>query len=201
MGLEFGRSKVESSPNSFESLISIWSSDSAAPDRRAITTRSRSVANSDRRDLNQARIRRLKRLRTTAFPTFRLAVIPSRDPGCPEVLNILDLLDFTTTGAVIKTISRCACRRPRRNTRRKSRESRSRSDRRKRPVSSLMIYLDATVAASRLRPFARRRFRIARPAFVFIRSLKPCLRRRLIRLGWNVRFIAAEPHSRLFVFQ
>ncbi len=44
-------------------------------------------------------------------------------------------------------------------------------------------YFDATVAANRLRPFARRRFRIARPAFVFIRSRKPCLRRRLIRLG------------------
>ena len=63
-----------------------------------------------------------------------------------------------------------------------------------------MIYLDATVAASRFRPFARRRFKIARPAFVFMRSLKPCLRRRLIRLGWYVRFIAADPHSRLFYF-
>lgn len=63
------------------------------------------------------------------------------------------------------------------------------------------VYLDATVAASRFRPFARRRFKIARPAFVFIRSRKPCLRSRLIRLGWYVRFIAADPHSRLFVFQ
>ena len=63
------------------------------------------------------------------------------------------------------------------------------------------VYLDATVAASRFRPFARRRFKMARPAFVFIRSRKPCLRSRLIRLGWYVRFIAADPHSRLFVFQ
>lgn len=55
-------------------------------------------------------------------------------------------------------------------------------------------YLEATVAARRLRPFARRRFRIARPDLVFIRSRKPCLRRRLIRLGWNVRFIGADPH-------
>ena len=44
-------------------------------------------------------------------------------------------------------------------------------------------YLEATVAARRLRPLARRRFRIARPDLVFIRSRKPCFRRRLIRLG------------------
>ena len=44
-------------------------------------------------------------------------------------------------------------------------------------------YLEETVEARRLRPFARRRFRIARPDLVFIRSRKPCLRRRLIRLG------------------
>ena len=42
---------------------------------------------------------------------------------------------------------------------------------------------DPTVAASRLRPFARRRFRTARPALVFIRSRKPCLRLRRSRLG------------------
>jgi hypothetical protein len=35
-------------------------------------------------------------------------------------------------------------------------------------------YFDATVAASRFRPLARRRFSTARPAFVFIRSRKPC---------------------------
>lgn len=56
-------------------------------------------------------------------------------------------------------------------------------------------YLDATVAASRLRPLARRRFRMARPDFVFIRARNPCFRSRLIRLGWYVRFIAADPHS------
>jgi hypothetical protein len=42
------------------------------------------------------------------------------------------------------------------------------------------------------RPFARRRFRITRPAFVAIRARKPCVRARLIRLGWNVRFINLE---------
>ena len=44
-------------------------------------------------------------------------------------------------------------------------------------------YLDEIWAASRRRPFARRRLSTARPALVFIRSRKPCLRRRLIRLG------------------
>jgi len=53
-----------------------------------------------------------------------------------------------------------------------------------RNASLAHVYLDATVAARRFRPLARRRFNTARPAFVFIRSRKPCLRRRLIRLGW-----------------
>jgi hypothetical protein len=44
-------------------------------------------------------------------------------------------------------------------------------------------YLDGTVAASRLRPFALRRFRTARPALVFMRDRKPCFRSRLMRLG------------------
>jgi hypothetical protein len=30
---------------------------------------------------------------------------------------------------------------------------------------------------------------------VFIRSRNPWVRRRLIRLGWNVRFMTADPHS------
>ena len=48
---------------------------------------------------------------------------------------------------------------------------------------SVHNYFDATVVARRLRPLARRRFRIARPERVFIRSRKPCFRSRLIRLG------------------
>ena len=39
-------------------------------------------------------------------------------------------------------------------------------------------------AESRLRPLARRRFRIIRPACVDIRARKPCLRFRLRTLGW-----------------
>ena len=45
-------------------------------------------------------------------------------------------------------------------------------------------YLEATVTARRFRPLARRLFKIVRPERVFIRSRKPCLRSRLIRLGW-----------------
>lgn len=44
-------------------------------------------------------------------------------------------------------------------------------------------YLEATVTARRFRPLARRLFKIARPERDFIRSRKPCLRSRLIRLG------------------
>lgn len=46
---------------------------------------------------------------------------------------------------------------------------------------------------SRVRPLARRRLRMARPAFVAMRARKPCVRARLILLGWNVRFIADLP--------
>ena len=48
---------------------------------------------------------------------------------------------------------------------------------------SVHNYFDATVVARRLRPLARRRFRIARPERVFIRSRNPCFRSRLMRLG------------------
>jgi hypothetical protein len=183
------------------SFRSSSSNESEAPDRRAITTRSCSHANSRLFSRNQARIRRFKRLRTTAPPTFLLAVIPSRLPTARESSNILDLRCFLSSGAEKMTRSRFARRRPLRSTRRKSLESRRRSDRRKRPVSIPTFYLDATVAASRFRPFARRRFKMARPAFVFILSRKPCLRRRLIRLGWYVRFMFADPHSRLIWFE
>lgn len=40
-----------------------------------------------------------------------------------------------------------------------------------------------------LRPFARRRRMMRRPALVAIRALNPCLRFRTRLLGWNVRFI------------
>ena len=45
-------------------------------------------------------------------------------------------------------------------------------------------YLEGVLGARRLRPFARRRLSTVRPAAVFMRERKPCLRRRRIRLGW-----------------
>jgi len=51
-----------------------------------------------------------------------------------------------------------------------------------------------SVTARRLRPFARRRFRIWRPFFVAMRARKPCVRLRLILLGWYVRFVAMIPN-------
>ena len=50
-------------------------------------------------------------------------------------------------------------------------------------------HLPEVETASCLRPFARRRFRTARPAWVFIRARNPCVRRLRIRLGWKVRFM------------
>ena len=41
-----------------------------------------------------------------------------------------------------------------------------------------------SVTASRLRPLARRRFSTWRPFFVAMRARKPCVRLRLILLGW-----------------
>src|SRR5699024_10205956 len=45
------------------------------------------------------------------------------------------------------------------------------------------------LAARRLRPLARRALMIARPDLVAMRARKPWRRRRLILLGWNVRFM------------
>jgi hypothetical protein len=44
-------------------------------------------------------------------------------------------------------------------------------------------HLPEVETASCLRPLARRRFRTARPAWVFIRARNPCVRRLRIRLG------------------
>lgn len=52
-------------------------------------------------------------------------------------------------------------------------------------------------AERRFLPFARRALMIACPAWVDMRARKPCLRARLRRLGWNVRFISCSP-SNLF---
>jgi hypothetical protein len=93
---------------------------------------SRSSASSARCLRNHSRIRRLKRFRHTAFPTLRLAVRPRRLP--PKSPKRPLSIYFSSIGNVMTTSSACARRFPPRITRRKSRESRSRSDRRKRPV-------------------------------------------------------------------
>lgn len=47
------------------------------------------------------------------------------------------------------------------------------------------------VTASRLRPFARRFFRMRRPLLVLMRVRNPCVRFRRRRFGWYVRFMAS----------
>ena len=51
---------------------------------------------------------------------------------------------------------------------------------------------DARQTVRRLRPFRRRRRRIARPLRVAMRARKPCRRLRRRTLGWYVRFIAGR---------
>lgn len=51
------------------------------------------------------------------------------------------------------------------------------------------LRLNSAETESLPRPFRRRRDRTLRPFFDFIRARKPCLLRRLRRLGWYVRFM------------
>jgi hypothetical protein len=46
-----------------------------------------------------------------------------------------------------------------------------------------------------LRPLARLRFKISRPAAVLMRARKPCVRLRLMRLGWYVLFMICLLHA------
>src|SRR6185503_11302326 len=55
-------------------------------------------------------------------------------------------------------------------------------------VAALHARVQRSQAERRLRPLARRRLRIARPARVDIRARKPCRRFRLRTFGWLVRF-------------
>jgi len=52
-------------------------------------------------------------------------------------------------------------------------------------------YTDYGVSCAR--PLARRRLSTSRPALVAMRARKPCVRARLMRLGWNVRFMSLLP--------
>jgi len=122
-------------PSSVLSRASSSRSGRRAPARLAITTTSRSSPRSSRRYRNHSRNRLLNRFRTTAFPTFRLAVMPSRLRLRKLDSNSLESLLFIRLGVVITTNSLDARRRPRRKTRLKSLESRSRSDGWKRPVA------------------------------------------------------------------
>ena len=54
-------------------------------------------------------------------------------------------------------------------------------------------YFLETFTISRLRPFARRRFKTFFPAVDSIRFRKPCFRFALILLGWKVLFIIYLP--------
>ncbi len=55
------------------------------------------------------------------------------------------------------------------------------------------VHLPAIYAERRERPLSRRAFRIARPARVFMRARKPCLRLRRRVFGWNVLLVTPLP--------
>jgi hypothetical protein len=147
---------------------------SRAADARAITMRSTGCSSSLRDRRNHSRTPLFTRFLVTAFPTRRLTVTP----------NLRHSPDTSSRGEAIKTTKfRDARRFPPRPTRWKSRESRIRSVRRKRPVFPDIGYFEALATARRFRPFARRRFKTARPPCELIRARNPWFLCRRIRLG------------------
>ena len=141
--------------------------------RRAITTTSDPPEIRLPFHRNHSLTRRLIRFRATAPPTFRLTVSPNR-LGSSALSRSL-----TSTTKELDAALRPVC-----DTRRKSRADRIRSSRPKRPLAPFTRYFEGLATTRRFRPFARRRFRISRPARVLIRARKPCRRLRRIRLGW-----------------
>lgn len=124
------------------------------------------------RERTAARSLRLIRLRVTAGPADLLTAKPIRGgPASPR--------------------SRAAALTPLRRERLPSPWTRRKSELRH-SAAGFTPAID--YAEMRARPLARRFFRIARPARVFIRARKPCLRLRRRVLGWKVRLVT-EPSS------
>jgi hypothetical protein len=73
--------------------------------------------------------------------------------------------------------------RPRENAAIHSRRAWAAYSSRPRTGRGAQTYFELIVGTSRLRPFARRRFRTMRPAFVLMRERKPWVRFRRMRLG------------------
>ena len=103
----------------------IWPPERPAAADRPITTRSIPGRSRGRAPRNHSRTCRLTRLRTTAEPTFRLTVMPSR---CRESSSLLE------RGATRSTKAGSTTRRPSRLTRPNSLDRSSRSARRNCPV-------------------------------------------------------------------
>lgn len=126
---------VPTVPASLESSQSISPTVSSTAPGRAITIKSASLASLPRRCRNHCRIARFTRLRCTAFPTFRLTVMPSR--GLASMRSCDWFRESGACAAVINITKFCELRRsPVRLIRRKSLDCRTRSVRVKRPVLS-----------------------------------------------------------------
>src|SRR5438094_40612 len=64
------------------------------------------------------------------------------------------------------------------------------------PAAGKRPYFLCALTTSRLRPFARRRLRTLRPAWVALRLRNPCSLFRLTLLGWYVRFTTTASWER-----
>jgi hypothetical protein len=132
-------------------------------------------------------------LRETAPPSFRDATIPRRGRSAP--LGAIRTVTYRPWTRV--ALSKTRWNSPRRLTRRAFEKRCPVMDGWHLPARGSgapvrrRSYSDDTV--SRLRPFARRRFRTSRPFLVLMRTRKPCVRLRRRRFGWNVRFMMSDP--------
>jgi hypothetical protein len=124
-----------------------------------------------RRSCIRWRSRRRTRLRTTALPTPREIMNPTRDGAATD-----------RTG-----VRRCTTTEPR-AARRPCRTARENSGRRRNREAAGSTSLPAQ-ADSSARPLRRRAARIARPARVRMRSRNPWVLARRRLFGWNVRLL------------
>src|SRR5438105_11762828 len=147
-----------------------------------------------------SRRHRFTRLRTTASPTLDDTAIPTRaTAGCiPARVNAGCARGDQLAASGPSTKLRPRFFSPRKSPRRSKRALLG-NDRVRVPPGGMAVparaYFFGALTTSRLRPFARRRFRTVRPCLVLIRFRKPCSRLRRTLLGWYVRFTATASTS------
>jgi len=158
--------------SSWSTAAADWEKSASAAPLRAINTMSHEPSMRSIRCRTISRSRRLRRLRTTAFPT-RLPTMTAQRECAPA------------PGRAYSTNQRLDHDFPRRSTRRISSSWRSRRARfilRKDGGYAYTHRLEI-VTVNFSRPFRRRAFKTLRPPVVFIRARNPCTRSRRRFLG------------------